>query len=817
MYNVNNKKIINKLAIRTFKANKIRNIVAIIAIAMTTLLFTSTLAICAVAHYSIEQSALRITGSYAHGSIDHINYDDIELMKEHELIKECSVSRLLGLMSQDKFEKYVTGLWYVDANEAKFKFTDFIEGNLPKEDTNEIACDINVLKLLGYEPIIGNEITLTYELDNVQITDTFILSGYFEPVLLDEGTVYLSKTYVDKILEENPPFELSHIGRISMSILLNDSQNILEDIKIISKDANLPLIDETVRYTVNWAYLSEQSNISPMTMLLTFGLCLIFVLTGYLIIFNIFKISVSNDIKFYGLLKTIGATTKQIRKILYTQALILALIGIPIGLSGGYLAGILIAPIILNTLNIMSTELTINIWIFIGSSLFALVTVITSCRKPAKFASKVSPIEAVRYTGANTVTKAKRKTRKITVLNLALANISRSKTKTIVVIASLSLSLLILQFTFIATNGFDMNKFLKQYVITDFLIGNSQYFSFSTDFNENIALKDTDINAIKKISGIEQAGIVYGDIYSNNTTQTVNGEQLNIQLYAMDEYALDKLDVIEGTTKNGIILINSYNNFTEIGDIVTINYPIEVETLENEYGNYEIATSYKDISYTVVGIADIDYNLSYRYYVMNEESFILPSNLMPKDIENLAPMNLLLDVEESKISEIENFLTKYTTNENPMLNFESRQKHIEKFIDLKNMFVITGSSLGGIIGFIGILNFVNVILTSIITKKLEFATLQSIGMTGKQLKTMLVCEGLTYVIMTIIITLALTIIINPALKIVLSNIFWFFTAKFTVVPLIVITPILTFIGIITPIMLYKILNRQSIVERLRNI
>lgn len=124
-------------------------------------------------------------------------------------------------------------------------------------------------------------------------------------------------------------------------------------------------------------------------------------LSGYLIIYNIFYISVNGDIKFYGLLKTIGTTNKQLKRIVRCQAFLLALIGIPVGLAVGYGISALIVPMVLSITSIEDNIMSISPLIFIGSGIFTLITVWISCIKPCKLVSRISPVEATRYTAVS--------------------------------------------------------------------------------------------------------------------------------------------------------------------------------------------------------------------------------------------------------------------------------------------------------------------------------------------------------------------------------------------------------------------------------
>lgn len=113
------------------------------------------------------------------------------------------------------------------------------------------------------------------------------------------------------------------------------------------------------------------------------------------------------------------------------------------------------------------------------------------------------------------------------------------------------------------------------------------------------------------------------------------------------------------------------------------------------------------------------------------------------------------------------------------------------------------------------MNFFNVILTGIITRKREFAVLQSIGMTGKQLKTMLVCEGLLYALGAGLLSLILSVVLGPFAGAAVENVFWFFTYHFTVTPILLLLPVFALLGALTPLAVYRSVAHLTIVERLR--
>ena len=183
---------------------------------------------------------------------------------------------------------------------------------------------------------------------------------------------------------------------------------------------------------VNWAYMS--SSFDPQTAVGILILLAIIILSGYLIIYNFFYINVYGDIRFYGLLKTIGTTGRQLRRMVRRQAWLLSLTGIPLGLVLGWLAGRLLLPQIIKNLNLYDTvnyDASANPWIFAGAALFSLLTVYISCIRPCRIAARVSPVEAVRYTEGQEKSSVKhlkkQPAKKVTMRTFAVANMKRNR------------------------------------------------------------------------------------------------------------------------------------------------------------------------------------------------------------------------------------------------------------------------------------------------------------------------------------------------------------------------------------------------------
>ena len=149
--------------------------------------------------------------------------------------------------------------------------------------------------------------------------------------------------------------------------------------------------------------------------------------------------------------------------------------------------------------------------------------------------------------------------------------------------------------------------------------------------------------------------------------------------------------------------------------------------------------------------------------------------------------------------------------------YESKASHRAYFRQFQSTFAILGGLLCAIIGIVGVLNFVNAMMTSILSRQREFAVLQAVGMTGSQLQSMLICEGLLYTLGAGLVTGLLSAAVNPLAGKLLENAYWFYTYRFCVTPVLILVPVFALLGAAIPAAMYRQAERQSIVERLRRV
>ncbi len=178
-------------------------------------------------------------------------------------------------------------------------------------------------------------------------------------------------------------------------------------------------------------------------------------------------------------------------------------------------------------------------------------------------------------------------------------------------------------------------------------------------------------------------------------------------------------------------------------------------------------------------------------------------------------VNFPFNVKAGTEPAMKEFLNSYIDSIEPSMDFESKSTYVSAFDSLTSLIITIGGALSVIIGIIGIANFVNSVLTSVITRKKEFAMPQNIGMTGKQLKRMLSFEELYYAVGTILTSAVLGVLFSVIVVRGISSGIWFFTYRFVMWPMLVIYPFLILLTMAIPALLYRQIAKVSIIERLR--
>lgn len=859
MRKVKNQKVIRNLSDKSFRASRTRNTIAVLAIALTSMLFTTLFTIGLGSVENFQQQTMRQSGGDSHGVIKDITMEEYEALKDHPLIKESAACEVLAdNVANPEFLKRHVELWYVPEYHYPHRYLEIEEGRAP-EKADEVLVDEVTMELLGLPKETGQEITLSLQVgmaDPAAEDRTFTVTGILraDPAM-NTGFVVTSEDYLTKYAEEIKAAEREEYamtGRIDMDVNFSNSFNIQKKLEQVITESGYSVTEGDKNYlssNVNWAYVSDSAQSDPMTMGAVAGGLFIILLTGYLIIYNVFQISVVKDIRYYGLLKTIGTTGRQIRKIVRRQAWKLAVAGIPLGLVTGFFVGKGIVPLVVERSAYQGSDVqvSLNPWIFAGAILFSLATVWISTRKPARIAGRVSPIEAVRYTeDQNEKKKEKKGTDGGKLWRMALSNLARSKGRTVIVILSLSLSVILLNSIFTVTSSFSMDQFLKKFVVSDFLIANAEYFNSEyygvKEGIEEISLSESFIRACEEEDGFERGGRLYmsnevgleAETYqpTENVMTDENGEFYNMfgsekvpyqrnedgnyrtTFYGLEDYPLEKAEPFEGETDLSVIKEKLATGKYLLGAVATDDNDQVIEDEIYYHAGDHVTLVMKDGEKREFEILSL---IKENYYGLTNRmgsqfAFYTTADVFLSMESPDYLMSYEFDVEDGREAQFEEFLENYTTTQEPLMHYESKQKWLDEFNGLTGLFTLVGGVLTMVVGVIGILNFVNATLTGIVTRKREFAIMEAIGMTKRQLTRMLMLEGLYYAGFTILCSLAGGCLLSVTLVRILADGMWFMEYQFILWPMLIVFPILLLLGVLVPYLAYLPQRRESVVS-----
>lgn len=831
LFGNNNRPVLKLLAKRSLKASK--NTIAVLAIMLATLLFTSLFTIAISLQTAMQESNMRTIGTSAHAGVKRLSWDEYEQLSADAGVKDIGYSVIIGNAVGDSFNKTPTELRYGDTAYADLTFNSPDTGRLP-EQKNEIATSRIVLAAMGLPDEIGTRMELTFVTDTDTFTDSFTLCGIWDgDAVAYRQTMLVSKEYTEQVAPviygetdgSTPPVGTGYIDCVMMMPTEWDIEN--QALEVTSK------YDLEERVSINDAYGMATISLSSVLPLVA-GIGVIF-MAGYLLIYNVFYISIAQDIRFYGMLKTLGTTARQIRKIVYKKAVKLSLIGIPMGLLFGWPIGRLLLPFIVNMLtDDMRVVTTVNPVIFLVAIAFSAITVFISCRKPAALAAKVSPMEALHYVEQVATKKKQRHSKHISTAMMAKNNLGRNKKKVTIVTLSFALSIVLLNSVYTYVTSFDFDKFVADFSLTDFTVSDTTVINSYSPFNTANVSRDF-ISQVESLNGLEDIGSVYmwtskqplfendlarlqelaasSNVVANELGNYMVRKEHGVNVYGLDDFPAEYVQVLEGKLDteqwkagNGVYV----TPMRMMGDGSLCLYQpgdqIHVQQLDGTSKAYE-----------VLAVVDIPKALETPLQVDMGVDYIFPTGeLLGNMVDaNQPAMKTIFNVDDENLFATENWLKNYTKNTNTALDYLSKVVLRQSFEGMINMYRLVGGVLCAILALIGILNFINSMMTSILSRHKEIAVLQSVGMTGPQVKRMLMYEGIGYSALGFLCSLILSALGSLTVVRMMGAELSYFTWHFTLIPVLICMIPLILITAFVPLICYNKMAQKTVVERLR--
>lgn len=840
------------LSKRMFHTSRGRNLVAVLAILLTTMMFTTLFTLSQSMSQNLIEMTFRQTGYNAEASMRGLSEEQADLIANHPDVEELGRSIVLGLAENRELSGRSVEIRWANEPYAQHSYALPTTGHLPQA-ADEIALDTLTLDRLGIPHELGAPVTLEWLKDSSDpdaetIRADFTLCGFWEGNQSSYSSMaWVSRVYADKmtggVLSTDPN---QIFGLYMVQVNLYSDQNIEEAMERVLADTGLSELE----YSVNLAYSPEMGAVAAQENLpMYLGMGLVFI-AGYLIIYNIFQISVTADVQFYGKLKTLGTTTRQLKKLIYNQANRLCIVGIPAGLILGWLLGTVLVPVLMGSME-GTAVVSASPMIFIGSALFAWATVLISCLRPACLAGKISPIEALRMSDADSGSKKKVKRHRgsASLSSMAWDNLWRNKKRTVTVICSLTLGLVLLSGFYAKNAAFDIEKYLADLTIADFTLSDSSSEDYLNGYDPHgTTLTGELVSAAESQQGLEAVGHQYSaqiDWQMDEATlQNVAAFYTEERLADWESYDPAGAQALRDALSSGRASATLYGlDGIPLDTITQQQYLMEgsFDAAAFASGDYILAVgpsvepgeSYPVLPTSPVGsVVELNgrsYTVMAIVYPLNPVtqlapqqgengkfalSFILPTAVFREQWSDHTLRQLFLNTDDSHIESMQAFLDEYMASTNPGLPVTSRQTMAEQYQAQTRSSAVMGNAVSVVIALVGVLNFINSMVTAIVSRRREFAVMQSVGMTKKQLCRMLVNEGLYYAGLTLLFSYLISAFaVGVVVRAMVEG--GFTTFRFTLLPLVACTPVLIFFAVLIPYLCFRNLEKHSIVERLR--
>lgn len=815
LFGNNNKGIIKKITRRELSVDKKRNFFIVMAILLTAFMLTSVFSIGMSYYDTLSMHEKRMQGSISQIAFARPTEEQLAKIYTLDYIDVVGIGASVATTKDvSKFSELPIS--YVDQTQWDKMFCPTytnIVGHYPKKE-NEIMLSRYILDALKIENAeIGMTIPLSYTTGGTTITKNFALSciyteyGHSRPG--SEVAIYCSKAFAQR-------YNALEADNLTVNIIFKND-HVAENMKKLKAD--LPFY-EGQSYIQSPAF--DEASGSVITYL-ALGMLVVFLMfAGYLLIYNVMYISISRDVRFFGMLKTIGTTPKQIRRIVIGQVFHLCLIGLPLGCLAAAAVSLLLVPaVIVNSGIDTGTVVSFSPAIYVGAILFSLLTAWLGAITPAKKAASISPMEALRYTGESQNDARTKYAMKGKPFRMALRNIFRDRKRAIIVMLSLFLSITVFSSILTLMNGIDIDHYINSSYNYDFSFSNdmtSGYF-LNEDFVEKVqsnrGIKDT---AITKISSVElkatdelkpyaewiakKAGVPIDTVVAGGSfynTQTIKG---------IDPIEFDKIN----TTLSSPIDRQRF----ERGEIAILNMTEQslVPCFEGMNAldiKRETDTEYKRIDVGgVVNTSSIQTDTAFQYSAME----ILVSNTFLEQYAKQAQI-LSLDMNVDHSYEAELYHTYKELSAENGVSLVSRYEGRQAIQDAKTVMLILGGGISLILGFIGVLNFINVMSVGVMSRKHELATLESIGMSRKQLRSMLRFEGIGYAAITLLVSATLGNAIGYGIFKLFQNVVNYAIFQYPVIPVLAVYAVILIICLVTPELAYRSVSKDTLAERLR--
>ena len=815
-----NKSAVKRVEKGMMKANRTRNLFAIFAIVLTTFMITTVFSLGINYMENMKLMQVRTAGTAADVYLAMPTAEQEEQIRDLKYVKTIGTQYMVGSVAEknDEGRELSISLQYYDATEWEKHYQEAIkdlEGKYPASE-DEIMLSEDALSQLGItEPKLNMEIPMSYYDKNGLQEKTFVLSGWFHSYT-GTGMGFVSEAYC-----KNSGYTMAQDGVLSLSL-----NKMPDDFMRIQNDVEL---NEDQSFSGSASMKSSSGSVIAMVILLVFFI----IGSGYLLIYNVLYISISKDTRFYGLMKTLGTTQAQIKSLVKNQAVKFACIGIPIGILLATAVSFGIVPFVLSEgfeqgKSIMDAEVFFHPSIYILSVIFSAITVWIACSAPAKAAAKISPVEALKF-----------------------QNFAPKKTKNRNSVSGGKLHVMAFH------NVFRDKNFIKTYMDYHFEYNDIQFEQAEQPNKEIPQFDEHLVEQIEQIDGIENVDI------QKTIWARIGFDETALEKFMKIKYEDSKYKSKGQSYEQMTEALKEYADAGEYGCYITTldddkaleeynekhpDAPIDIEAFKRG----ETAIAGKDTEHLAPNTALVgetltltadstdgkatDFKIDGAFYYDDYENNLSDGIERRKDIYTVPdiifvseagmkrltkePIISAIGIDIKDINDLERIDSELETINSTLTTSEWQLKSSvnqkEQFNQMFYSVNLLGNGAAILLIVIGLINFINVMLTGVVARKNEFAIMESIGTTKKQIMKILTLEGGVYALVS---TLLIMTFGNAFLLLVakaVPNIVNYAVFEYPTLLVIGLIAAIFVICLSVPGIVYKATSDETVIERLHN-
>ena len=832
----NNNAVVDRMARHSLRSNKGRNSILVLAVFLSAFLTFTVLTVGKTWFEMQGIAEMRLRGmdsdAYLYGGFTK---GQRKVFEEDSDISAVAASAIAGwaVKTEEDDTIDVTFLWEDDVcfNELAKPARNWVKGNYPQKE-NEVMVTKAALEACGFGNLgIGDTFKITYADDYGEYTKEFVISGMWGEYR-NRREFLVSKAFWDQ-----SKMSLEDYGRGFLHLKFKSA--FITDQK---KDALKGSLQLNKRQKLVFTGIEAQS------LLLLFagvaGLILVTCLVAFLLVYNIMYLSVSGNTRYYGLLCTIGMTGRQVNRFVKRQMLLIGAVGIGSGLLFGILTSFALVPVIVRNLGVKEGDIPIAIHpsIILLCIFMTGITIYLGSRKPARLAAGISPIEALGYRPVAMLKKTHRFRRGNLLWRMAAEQFGMDKKKTAMAVGALGicLSFFLCAMTLIECQS--PKKIVSGYMDLDLIIQNDTMARREKEEWRQI-MTPSFLKSLQKEKGIQQMHV---RIDEQIVIPWENGwlEDCMEETYELFDFEKGYGDMKKEYRKHP----EKYCSFIEGLDLTEfreLNRTLETPVKEEEFLSGRVCILYnyifgaegsevtakqvtgQTVSYYLYGQEKKGFQMeiggatgdSYYGMVFGQPPKILVSDSFLKGIVQepyVSRIGILYKEEYDEAAEeaIKDLMEKSEGSKDFSYDYSKIKEAKEVEASQGNMMGV-GMGLAAVLGFIGMMNYLNTSVGNIQNRKVSLSVLESIGMTGRQLKKMLVYEGLLFAFGSVAVTITAGLVATYCLyKAVNYN---YVPFEVPVLPVVAASCIVGAICAIIPVAAYWKMEREgTVIERVRN-